>query len=103
VLLAGLVGLWVSGATGTRFLHYETPHDFSGFLDQGLGFVIPATLVAFGFWLGALGARRNLRRPATTQDEADCPKCGYALRGLIERRGPECGEPFDPGDLTRRP
>lgn len=28
-----------------------------------------------------------------------CWTCGYDLTGLTERRCPECGEPFDPGEL----
>jgi len=32
--------------------------------------------------------------------DADCLKCGYALRGLTEYRCPECGTPFDPADFV---
>jgi len=28
-----------------------------------------------------------------------CPKCDYPLRGLVDPRCPECGEPFDRGRL----
>src|SRR5687767_8402235 len=27
-----------------------------------------------------------------------CWECGYSLRGLVSRRCPECGRPFDPLD-----
>jgi hypothetical protein len=30
--------------------------------------------------------------------EGSCIGCGYQLRGLTERRCPECGRPFDPND-----
>ena len=31
-----------------------------------------------------------------------CPNCDYNLTGLIERRCPECGEPFDLGEARFR-
>lgn len=30
-----------------------------------------------------------------------CAECGYNLTGLVEARCPECGKPFDPGELNR--
>jgi len=33
-------------------------------------------------------------------DTARCRTCGYALKGLCEPRCPECGESFEPGDVT---
>jgi hypothetical protein len=33
------------------------------------------------------------------RDRAFCLGCGYALRGLVETRCPECGRAFDPRDL----
>lgn len=45
--------------------------------------------------------------PAATTDGGHtilpCPACGYDLRGLVERRCPECGRPFTPRELVRRP
>ncbi|MDM8008142.1 MAG: hypothetical protein QUV05_18535 [Phycisphaerae bacterium] len=32
--------------------------------------------------------------------EAICPNCGYSLRGLPENRCPECGNAFDPAEVT---
>lgn len=32
------------------------------------------------------------------QTHASCLGCGYSLRGLLEARCPECGQPFDPHD-----
>ena len=32
--------------------------------------------------------------------DANCLRCGYALRGLTEYRCPECGTPFDPSDFV---
>jgi hypothetical protein len=37
------------------------------------------------------------------RDRAFCLGCGYALRGLVETRCPECGRAFDPRDpMTMR-
>lgn len=33
-----------------------------------------------------------------TDSPARCLGCGYSLNALVERRCPECGRPFDPGD-----
>lgn len=33
--------------------------------------------------------------------ELRCTNCGYCLTGLIERRCPECGQAFDPGQTWR--
>jgi hypothetical protein len=32
-----------------------------------------------------------------------CPQCGYNLRGLVERRCPECGQGFDPATVLKPP
>lgn len=34
-------------------------------------------------------------------DHPTCSECGYNLTGLVEARCPECGRPFDPGELNR--
>jgi hypothetical protein len=38
------------------------------------------------------------RPPVASADDTDriCERCGYTLLGLVERRCPECGLPFDP-------
>jgi hypothetical protein len=33
-------------------------------------------------------------------DYPTCAECGYNLTGLVEARCPECGKPFDPGELN---
>jgi len=37
-------------------------------------------------------------RPVNVPDTARCLRCGYLLRGLPERRCPECGTEFDPAE-----
>jgi DNA-directed RNA polymerase subunit RPC12/RpoP len=66
----------------------------------------PVYQVLVGLSLPAdkLGRRRTNRRdPLATPIDTDllCPTCGYYLRGLVEYRCPECGEPFDPVTLRR--
>jgi hypothetical protein len=35
-------------------------------------------------------------QPVPAELNLHCTDCGYSLTGLLERRCPECGEPFDP-------
>jgi len=41
--------------------------------------------------------------PDPHQLKVYCAICGYQLQGLRENRCPECGQAFDPNDLTRLP
>ncbi len=66
-------------------------HDDRAF-SYALFFGVPvATVVSFVVWreMRAIDRRRHLQ-------ERVCDKCGYDLRGQIEPRCPECGEPFGP-------
>ncbi len=63
-----------------------------------MGVVFGAT--AWGeLWVAARRIRLNLRRRLNDQGAVVCMRCGYDLRGQVERRCPECGEPFEcPGE-----
>ena len=66
-------------------------HDDRAFA-YALFFGLPiATIVSFVVWreMRTVDRRRHLQ-------ERVCDSCGYDLRGQIEPRCPECGEPFGP-------
>ncbi len=45
----------------------------------------------------AIICNKEIRKP----EHPACAECGYNLTGLVEARCPECGKPFDPGELNR--
>lgn len=45
----------------------------------------------------AIICNKEVRKPS----HPTCAECGYNLTGLVEARCPECGKPFDPGELNR--
>lgn len=62
----------------------------------GLGITCGASVLLWAFGPGVLllffyEARKRLR--------GRCPGCGYDIRGLPERRCPECGRPFTPHEV----
>ena len=66
-------------------------HDDRAF-SYALYFGLPvATVVSFVVWreMRAIDRRKK-------QQEGVCANCGYDLRGQVELRCPECGEPFKP-------
>ncbi len=66
-------------------------HDDRAF-SYALFFGVPiATVVSVVVWreMKVIDRRRHLQ-------ERVCDKCGYDLRGQLEPRCPECGEPFGP-------
>ncbi len=81
----------------------DIPGDFSpDFTWNVLTFAVGAAAYAMGFIIAYLRwSGRPLYAPAT-QDEANCARCGYPLRGLEVPRCPECGRPFDPRALSKR-
>lgn len=57
--------------------------------------VILPSLALLPFWYLIAGLyRANPRDLPATPTEPRCRRCGYALRGLPERRCPECGADF---------
>ena len=66
-------------------------HDERAF-SYALFFGLPvATVVSFVVWREMRAIDRRRKR-----QERVCANCGYDLRGQIELRCPECGEPFEP-------
>lgn len=55
--------------------------------------LIESPFVALGARWSIGSAQRALRAPPAS-GERDCVNCGYNLKGLPERRCPECGTPF---------
>jgi len=47
-------------------------------------------------------SRPPVREPVPAKPLHLCPNCDYNLTGLIERRCPECGQPFDMADARFR-
>ena len=60
----------------------------------------PVAGVAGRIWLRAV-YRRSLRLQLQGMDIPVCIHCGYDLRGQLDPRCPECGQPFDPALLNR--
>jgi len=60
----------------------------------------PVAGVAGGIWLRAV-YRRSLRLQLQETGIPVCLHCGYDLRGQLDPRCPECGQPFDPALLNR--
>lgn len=46
-------------------------------------------------------AQPESKQPTAIDIDLPCPHCDYNLRGLIEDRCPECGEPFDRQQLIK--
>ena len=91
---AGSLGVLVAGIgepPGSISLEYMAPRNPDEVLRQVIGFLVPATAVAF---LCAFVA------DARKQDWKDecwrCKSCGYNLTGLTGVRCPECGKKILP-------
>jgi hypothetical protein len=102
-LILGGLGAYVCGLGGRhpRIFVYQVPGTLHDAMLQAVGFTIPVAILGLGFWLGTGGPRRLRLWTVTNQDQAECAKCRYPLRGLTGYRCPECGQPFDPKNLTR--
>lgn len=98
LVICGLLGLGMlvlivsARSLAARFW----PNTLAGPIVSGIvgGFMGPA-----GAWAGIVLFRRqihrSLRRQLVERGVAICVGCGYDLRGQVEPRCPECGEPFD--------
>lgn len=79
------------------FLRLQTGHALGD--SAGLALFMPSLccwiLAPFFVFNGVF----SLATFSSKKNRGCCEECGYNLRGLVENRCPECGNPFDPGLL----
>ncbi len=96
----GILGTMIAGLRVIPSIAYIAPRNLADVVEQGFGFMSTAVPSTIGWYAARAFCRITRRRRVHHQDDANCARCGFLLRGLVEPRCPECGTPFDGANLT---
>lgn len=90
----GLLGLVLS------IVRSHIPHRFGGYLSLIIGGGLFSAFFLHGARVLLAMAKRDRR--AWRLASGRCPRCGYDIRNLPDRRCPECGETWSAEEAGRR-